>query len=256
MFEIDLDGRVAIVTGGSRGIGRACVEALTAAGARCVVAYRDPARASDVAALIDGITRLGGEAVEFCGDLTQPAVCRDLMDAAVRNFGALHIVVNNAGLWRRAEIATMTEEQLLETLDLNLKAVFRLTQQSAKAMAKMPAGGVLIQIASTAGERGEAHYSHYAAAKGAVIAMVKSLARELGPRIRINAVSPGWIETEMTAAALAPAERRAIEAALPLRRIGLPQDVANAVVFLASDLAQWMTGAVLRVNGGGVLGED
>ncbi len=256
MLEIDLENRVAVVTGGSRGIGRACDETLAQAGARCVIGYHDPRSAEEVDSMVEEIGRLGGEAVAYCGDLTVGANCREIVDLAVRNFGAVHVVVNNAGMWRRAEFETMTEAQLLETVELNLKTVFRVTQFAAKVMRNQPHGGTIIQIASTAGERGEAHYSHYAATKGATIAMVKSLARELGPRIRVNCVSPGWIETDMTADALQGDQRRSIERSIPLGRVGQPTDVANAVAYLSSDLASWVTGTVLRVNGGAVLVDE
>lgn len=256
MLDIDLEGRVAVVSGGSRGIGQACVHKLAQAGAKVVIGFNDPDRGPEVDETLAELERLGTEGVSFCGDLTQPEACRDLIDLAQTRFGALHILVNNAGIWRRGELDVLDEEALLSTIDLNLKAAFRLTQRAARLMGKQRSGGTIIQVASTAGERGEAFYSHYAATKGAMIAMVQSLARELAPRIRVNAVAPGWIETDMTEAALAGRGRSAIESLIPLGRIGQPDDVANAVAFLASELSAWITGSVLRVNGGGLIGSD
>lgn len=253
MLEIDLEGRVAVVSGGSRGIGLACVEKLALAGARVVIGFHDPDRGPEVDRTLEELERLGTEGVSYCGDLTDPDHCRNLIDLAQKKFGALHILVNNAGVWRRGALETLDEEGLLQTIDLNLKAAFRLGQRASRLIGKQPRGGSIIQIASTAGERGEAYYSHYAATKGALIAMVKSLARELAPRIRVNAVSPGWVETEMTQDTLTGPDRKAIERGIPLGRVGQPEDIAHAVAFLASDLSAWTTGAVLGVNGGGLL---
>ncbi|MEM7261994.1 MAG: glucose 1-dehydrogenase [Planctomycetota bacterium] len=253
MLQIDLSGQVAVVTGGSRGIGRACVETLAKAGARVVFGYRDGERQREVEAVVAEVERGGSQAVAYQSDLREPGAAAALVDLAQSTFGSIDVVVNNAGVWERASLTAMADEALRETVDLNLEAMFRVTQAAVRHMQGQVSGGRVIQIASTAGERGEAQFSHYAASKGATIAMVKSLARELAPKIRVNAVSPGWVDTEMTAGELTGNRRVEVEQSIPLGRVGRPVDIANAVAFLASDLSSWVTGATLRVNGGSLL---
>ncbi len=249
---IDLSGRAAVVTGGSRGIGEAICVALAHAGADVAFGYRaDDDAAQAVAGKIRG---LGRQALSVRGDMASMADCRALFEAAAQAFGGVDILVCNAGVWKRAPIETMTEQQWRASMAVNLDAVFNICRLAAGHMKRRKTGKIIV-VGSTAGQRGEAYYAHYAAAKGAVIAFVRSLAAELGPdQINVNCVAPGWVRTDMTAGVFADAAfTQATEASIPLQRIAEPEDVAGPVLFLASDLARHVQGAVLNVNGGSVL---
>jgi len=247
---IDLKGKVALVTGGSRGIGRATCVLLARAGADVVVSYLRNQQAAQ--ATVDAVQAEGQTAIAVGGDLSTGA--EDLFDQATTCFGKLDIVVVNAGLWKRAPIENMTAEMWRETMAANLDSAYHTCHQAARVM-KAQGSGKLILIASTAGQRGEAEFSHYAASKGAMIAMTRSLGSELGPfGINVNCVAPGWVITDMTTPVFADAAYRAsVEASIPLRRIATPEDIAGPVLFLASDLSRHLQGSVLSVNGGSVL---
>lgn len=251
-LSIDLRGRVALVTGGSRGIGRACCRMLAAAGARVAINYRsDEAAAAEVA---EGIRADGGEAIALRADVARRDEASRLVEGSVRAFGGLDVVVNNAGIWTRAGIETMDDGVLEETIGINLLACFHVTRAAVPHLKRSAAGGRLIFISSTAGQRGEAFHSHYAATKGALISLTKSLAAELAPdRILVNCVAPGWVDTKMTAEALAGAGRDGIASVIPLGRPGAPEEIAGCVLFLASDLATFVQGEILNANGGAVL---
>src|SRR5262245_30293426 len=229
---MNIDGRAALVTGGSRGIGRACCLMLAEAGARVAVNYRSDEKAA--ASVVDSIRASGGEAVAIQADVADPASAAALVDRAASSFGRLDIVVNNAAVWTDGSIDTITDETLSETIDINLKGCFHVSRAAVPHLRRVNAGR-LIFISSTAGQRGEAGHSHYAASKGAQISLTKSLAPELAPHgILVNCVAPGWVETEMNLRPFAGEGRRSIERTIPLGRVATPEEIAGAVVFLAS----------------------
>jgi 3-oxoacyl-[acyl-carrier protein] reductase len=177
-----------------------------------------------------------------------------MVGTTVRRFGSLDVLVANAGIWKEAAIETMTDSQWRETIRFNLDSIYACSREAARVMLKQKRGTIIL-VSSTAGQRGEPFYSHYAATKGAIIAMTKSLAAELGPRgIRVNCVAPGWVATDMTAHTLSdPRERRKIRQVNPLGRVASPDEIAGPILFLASDLATYINGEILNVNGGSVL---
>ena len=250
-LRLDLSSRAALVTGGSRGIGRAVSELLARAGARVAVNYRTDASAASQT--VAGIRSRGGEAVAVAGDVSDPGQARGLVERAASAWGRLDILVDNAGIWEQDEAGAWSVEVWDRTLATNVRGVFLVTDAAIPHLEKT--GGAIVLVSSTAGQRGEARHSAYAASKGAVISYAKSLAAELGPRgVRVNCVAPGWVETDLTRDTLAdPAARREIERSIPLGRVALPEDAAGAVLFLVSDLARHVQGEVLNVNGGSVL---
>jgi len=252
MVGIDLAGRVALVTGGSRGLGRAASLALARAGADVAVNYvRDAKAAREVASQCE---EHGVRAVPLKADVASSAEVKRLFAGVAENLGRLDILVANAGIWKGAAIEKMTDSQLAETLDLNVRGVFYCCREAVPLMRKA-GGGRIILVASTAGQRGEAFHSHYAASKGAVISLTKSLASELAAdRILVNCVAPGWFDTDMSRPSLSkPEVGEQIVATIPLGRVGRPEEFAGAVLFLASELSTFVTGEILNVNGGAVL---
>jgi 3-oxoacyl-[acyl-carrier protein] reductase len=248
---IELRGRSALVTGGSRGIGRACCLALARAGARVAVNYRVETPSANL--LVEEIEAAGGEAFALSADVAQRADAEMLVDETVARFGGIDILVNNAGIWKGSPVEEISDGEWQEMLGINLTGPFHCVRAAVPAM-KEARSGRIVNIASTAGQRGEALHVHYAATKGAVIAMTKSLAVELAPfGILVNAVAPGWTVTDMTREDLLGPRRDAILKTIPLGRAGTAEDVAGAVLFLCSDLATFVTGEVLNVNGGSVL---
>ena len=249
--SIDLSPRTALVTGGSRGIGRATAELLAAAGAKVAVNYRrDDRRAEE---FVRQVRSAGGEALALAGDLSRPEEARQLVRDVLAAWGRLDVVVNNAGIWEEDRAGAGDLDTWDRTFAVNVRGAFVLTDAAIGPIEKE--SGSIVFVSSTAGQRGEARHSAYAASKGALISYTKSLAAELGPRgIRVNCVAPGWVDTEMTAEALGDAESRAeIERSIPVGRIARPEDVASAILFLVSDLARHVQGEVLNVNGGSVL---
>ena len=250
---IDLSGKAAIITGASRGIGAATSIALAGAGAYGITInyHRDRDAATRVAARCK---ELGAEVLTIRADVSRPAAIEKMVNRTLERFGALDILIANAGIWKEAPIESMTERDWDETIDVNLKSIYASCHEAARAMLPRRRGTIIL-ISSTAGQRGEPFYSHYAATKGAIIAMTKSLAAELGPRgIRVNCVAPGWVATDMTVEALNdPRERRRIRELIPLGRVATPSEIAGPILFLASDLASHVNGEVLNVNGGSVL---
>ena len=223
---LELSGTRAVVTGGTRGIGAATVALFRRAGAEAIAVAKSTH-----------------------GDLTDPDVCR----RAAASVGApVHALVVNHGLWivEEAPLASMTAAQWRRTMDANLDSVFHVIQAFAPLI---PEGGSIVLVASTAGQRGEAFHADYAASKGAMIALVKSLEVECAPGIAVNCVAPGWVDTEMCAESFAGEGREAIAATIPLHRVATADDIAGPIVFLLSDLARHMTGEILNVNGGSVL---
>jgi len=249
---LTLAGKSALVTGGSRGIGRAVCILFGRLGARVAVNYvRDEAAAD---ATVAAVRAAGGEAFAARADVSEETEAARLVDETVSRFGSLDVVVANHGIWKRASIDAMTPAQWDETLRVNLGGVYAVVHHAARQMVPRRAGSMVL-IASTAGQRGEAHHAHYAASKGAILAFTKSVAAELAPHgIRVNAVAPGWVLTDMTRAVLEdPVLAAAALRPIPLGRPGTPEEIAGPVAFLASDRASFIYGEVLCVNGGAVM---
>jgi len=247
---IDLKGKSALVTGGSRGIGAACSKALAAAGARVALNYRVERAIAE--RLAREIGESGGEAFAVGADVAVPSEVEMLIDEVVARHGRLDLLVTNAGIWRGVPIDEISDGEWNEMIGTNLTGVFNVIRAAVPIM--KGGGGRIVTISSTAGQRGEAGHAHYAATKGAVISLTKSLATELAADgIATNCVAPGWVETDMTTEALSGEQREAILAAIPLARAGRAEEIAAAVLFLASDLASYVNGEVLNVNGGSVL---
>lgn len=251
VVSIDLTGRHALVTGGSRGVGRAVALMLARAGAGVGIAYGDRHEAArEVVRLIE---QQGVPAWSHAGDLSDPDEAERLFARAIDEFGSLDIFVGNAGIWPpdHVPVAQMAEAQWRRTLATNLDAIFYCTREAARVMS---AQGRIVLVGSTAGQRGEAGHADYAASKGALMSFVKSICIELAPAdITVNCVAPGWIDTEMAAQPYAAGGRAQIEAGIPLGRVASPDDVAGPVVFLCSQFARHITGEVVNVNGGSVL---
>ncbi len=245
-----LKERVAIVTGASRGLGRAIALGLGSAGAKVVVNYAgSTAKAEDVVA---EITAAGGQAIAVQADVSLQSDVARLVEHTVQTFGRVDILVNNAGITRDNLILRMKEDDWDTVLNTNLKAMFLTTKAVSKLMLKQR-GGKIINLTSVVGLTGNAGQANYAAAKAGVIGFTKSMAKELGSRsITVNAVAPGFMQTDMTVS-LGEEVRSAMLASIPLGRPGLPQDVAEVVVFLASDGANYITGQTINVDGGMVM---
>jgi 3-oxoacyl-[acyl-carrier protein] reductase len=197
---------------------------------------------------------LGSEAIAVRCDVSKRRSVEKMVGSAVDRFGTLDVLVANAGIWKPAAIESMSEREWRETLEINLDSIYACSREAARVMLEKKRG-TMILVSSTAGQRGEPFHSHYAATKGAVIAMTKSLAAELGPRgITVNCVAPGWVQTDMTEDALRdPKQRRKIRELIPLGRVATADEIAGPIVFLASDLASHINGEILNVNGGSVL---
>jgi 3-oxoacyl-[acyl-carrier protein] reductase len=259
-LSLVLDGKVALITGGSRGIGAETVRLFCQAGARVVFSYRQAREQAQAQ-----VAECGGSdrcaAIEQ--ELSTPADGRALVAAAVATFGRLDALVVNHGIWPPddAPIAQMSDEQWRRTLGVNLDSVFGLVQAAVGQMNKQAAHasgearGHIVLISSTAGQRGEAYHADYAVTKGALISLTKSLSSELAPTgIRVNCVAPGWAATDMTTATLAdPTTGPKIAATIPLGRVASPREIAGPVLFLCTPLAGFISGEVLNVNGGAVL---
>jgi 3-oxoacyl-[acyl-carrier protein] reductase len=243
----ELDGRIALVTGGSRGIGAAICDELAAAGAVVAVNY---ARNADAAAAVcERIAAAGGTAHAVQGDIGSAAGAAALVEHVESEIGPICALVNNAGITRDDLIMRLSEESWREVIDTNLGGAFFTCRAVARPMMKRRAGAI-VNMSSIVGVRGNAGQTNYAASKAGLLGLTKSLAKELGSRgIRVNAIAPGYIATELTDA-LPEAARDAILGATPLGRLGEPEDVARAVRFLVSDAAAFVTGDVLAVDGG------
>lgn len=251
--KLSLQGQVALITGGSHGIGAATVQLFVRAGARVVFNYlRAKAEAEQIA--------------EACGrdlchpvqaDLNGTVAAESLVRSAVERFGALDALVVNHGIWPPEDVGidAMSDKQWHNTVAVNLDSAFALTKHAVARMKRQAHGGSVVLISSTAGQRGEAGHCDYAATKGALISMTKGLSTELAPfGIRVNCVAPGWVDTSMTAGTLAaPQRRQQIHSTIPLRRVGTPDEIAAPILFLCTQHAAFITGEVLNVNGGAVL---
>jgi 3-oxoacyl-[acyl-carrier protein] reductase len=239
--------RVALVTGGGRGIGRSCAVALAGEGAHVAIGDVDPTLLDDA---LNAIEAAGGEGAAFEMDVTDRRQIDRVVNAVCDRFGRIDILVNNAGIYEILSFEEITEEQWDRLLAVNLKGVFLCSQAVVGGM-KAQRGGRIINMSSSAGKTGGVLCgAHYAVSKAGIISLTKSLAREVGPYgITVNAIAPGRIATPMIAAA-SEEENEAMRQQTPLRRLGTPADVAQAVVFLASDDAGYITGEVIDVNGG------
>jgi len=248
---IDLSGKNAIVTGGSRGVGRATALLLARAGANVGIGYRT--REAEAEAVVEELRGHGVHAWAQAGDLGRPEDVEALFMRADDAFDGLDIFVANHGIWPVDDVALadMGDEQWHRTVAVNLHAVFYASRAAARRLRQ---DGRLVLVGSTAGQRGEAYHGDYAATKGALISLVKGVCVELGARgITVNCVAPGWIDTEMAQPALGGGARASIEAGIPLGRLASAEDVAGPILFLCSDLGRHVTGEILNVNGGAVL---
>ncbi len=271
-MNLRLDSKVALITGGSRGIGAAAVREFVAAGAKVVFNYHSAQAQAD--ALVHELGEAGCRAVK--SDLSTTEAARELVAATVAAFGRIDILVANHGIWPPADAAIdkMSDEQWHKTIAVNLDSVFALIKHSVGQMKKqsalsakpstgaeqkktdaLPAAGHIVLISSTSAQRGEPFHCDYSATKGALISMVKGLSSELAPhRIYVNAVAPGWVDTEMSAPALNdPPTRDEIFGSIPLGRVGTPEEIAGPILFLCTKYASFITGEIFNVNGGAVL---
>ena len=247
----NLEGKTAVITGASRGIGRAA--AIMFAEAGCNVAVNFVSNEKAATEVVDRIRQAGGRALPVKSDVSIKSEAERLIRSTIAEFGAVDILVNNAGIWKEAAIDTMTEGELNEMLAININGVFFPTTAVVPHMKQRRMGNI-IHIASTAGQRGEAFHSHYAATKGAVISLTKSLAPELAPHnIRVNCVAPGWVDTDMSHEELSAPDAQRHLRLIPLGRPGSAEEIAGPILFLASNLSTFITGEILNVNGGAVL---
>lgn len=249
---LSLQGRVAVVTGGSRGIGRAVVLRLAELGASVVINYlQDQSAAKEAAGEAE---QLGARTLLVRADVSRVDEAERLVSAVVEEFGRLDILVCNAGIWEGAPVEEISEESWDRVLEINLKGTWAVCRAAVPQMKRQGSGRIVI-VSSTAGQRGETNYSNYAASKGGQISFTKSLATELAPfGINVNAVAPGWVDTEMNTGVFGDQDyRQSIEKAIPLGRLASADDVAHPIVFLCTEWARHITGEVLNVNGGSVL---
>jgi len=251
-MQLSLASKVALITGGSRGIGAAAVRMFVQAGAKVAFNYQAAKMQAE-----DLVRELGaGNCRAIQSDLLTTEAAEQLVSSAIAAFGRLDILVANHGIWPAEDVPIdrMSEEQWRRTVAVNLDSVFALVKHTVGQMKKQ-GGGHIVLVSSTAGQRGEAFHCDYAATKGALISMVKGLSTELArDNIRVNCVAPGWVDTDMSAAALNdPATREKIFAGIPLGRVGTPDEIAAPILFLCTPHAGFITGEVFNVNGGAVL---
>ena len=256
-MNLSLNGKVALITGGSRGIGAAAVRMFVESGARVVFNYQKAKAPAEKL-----MQELGQDnCAAVASNLSGTESARELVAAAVQRFGRLDILVVNHGVWPPDDVPVdqMSEQQWHNTIAVNLDSVFALVKHSVAQMKKQQrsdsATGHIVLVSSTAGQRGEAFHADYAATKGAVISMVKGLSTELAPdKIYVNCVAPGWVNTDMSAPSLGdPKTRDTVLAKIPLGRVGTPQEIAGPILFLCTPHSGFITGEIFNVNGGAVL---
>jgi len=244
-------GKTAIVTGASRGVGRATALRLAEAGANVVVNYLSQEEAANET--VRECEKFGASAIAVQGDVSVWQDAQNLAQKAIEKFGAIDLLVLNAGIWEGAPIEEMSEDLWNRVLNTNLKAAWAMTKACVPSMKKQPSGAIVL-VSSTAGQRGEANYSNYAASKGGQISFTKALASELCPKIRVNCVAPGWIETAMVRPVFEDETYKAsVINAIPLKRMATTDDIALSICFLLSDWSRHITGEILNINGGSVL---
>lgn len=248
---ISLKNKNVLVTGGSRGIGKACVELFLEVGANVAFTFQSANDEADKL-IADSVGDL--KLRQYKLNLADAIEIDQVIRSVLIDFGNIDVLVNNAGIWKEAAIDKMTLEQWNEMMNVNLTSTYLITKFLVPEMKKNKFGRI-INIASTAGQRGEAFHSHYAASKGGMISLTKSLASELGQfNITVNCVAPGWVFTDMTTESLADNETyKKVLGDIPLNKIAKPEEIAGPVIFLASNLASHITGEILNVNGGSVL---
>lgn len=244
-------GKTVVITGASRGVGRATAVRFAEAGAQVVVNYlSNDAEARETVRLCEAKNT---RAVIAQGDAAKLADAEKIRRIAVENFGRVDVLVVNAGIWKGAPVDEMSEDLWDAVLDTNLKSGWAMSRALVPEIKKQDSGAIVL-VSSTAGQRGEANYSNYAASKGGQISFTKALATELAPRIRVNCVAPGWIETAMVRPVFEDAEyKERVLSQIPLHRVATTDDVALSICFLASDWARHITGEILNINGGSVL---
>lgn len=249
---INLSGRTTIITGGSRGIGAASAIMFAEAGADIAINYHSNEEAAR--SIHSKVEKMGRKCYFAKADFSLAQDVSRFLDGVMDAFGRVDILVNNHGIWNDGPIAEMTEETWDEIMRVNLKSFYLLCSKTVKIM-KNQGGGRIINLSSTAGQRGEPFHSHYAATKGAIISFTKSLAVELAEEnILVNCVAPGWVDTDMNNDVFADDEiKRKIIESIPLKKIPPPKDIAGPILFLASELSNHITGEVINVNGGAVL---
>lgn len=245
-----LTGKTAIVTGGARGIGRAVALTLAAAGANIVINYTRSSKEADE--VINEAKKLGVSALALKADVSKDKEIENLVKQVLNDFGSIDILVNNAGITRDNLLIRMSEKDFMDVIDINLKGAFICTKHVSKVMIKQRSGKI-INIASVVGVMGNAGQSNYSASKAGLIGFTKSIAKEIAKRgINVNAVAPGYINTDMTASLPDKVKEEFIDA-IPLSRAGMPQDIANAVLFLSSEYSDYITGQVIHIDGGMVM---
>lgn len=243
-----LKGKVALITGGVRGIGKAISLCFAKAGAKIAVNYTSDKSEADAQKLVEEINALGVKAIAIKADVSQLEQAQKLIDQALGTFGQLDILVNNAGITKDMLLLRMKEEEFDQVLAVNLKGVFNCSKVATKAMLKT--GGSIINMSSVVGLNGNAGQSNYAASKAGIIGFTKSVAKEFASRnIRVNAIAPGFIQTDMTEV-LSDKVKEEIMKQIPMKRLGITEEVAQVALFLASDCSSYVTGEVIRVDGG------
>lgn len=249
---IRLDGRKVLITGGSRGIGRAAALLFARAGADVAISYATNRKAADE--VVREVEALGRRSLAYKAEMSSREDVYGMVGDILSKWGELDTLVNNAGIWTYLEMGRMDESVYRETIGVNVDGVFYGIDAVVPAM-KERGRGWIVNVTSTAGVRGEAFHSHYAASKGALHSLTKSLAVELAPfGIRVNCVAPGWVDTDMSAPSFSdPDFKEKVRLSIPLKRIPPAEDIAGPILFLASDLARHITGEILDVNGGAVL---
>ena len=244
-------GKTAIVTGASRGIGRATALRFAEAGANVVVNYFQ--REAEAVSVVRECQAFGVKAIAVQADVSKIDEAERLNQTAIREFGGVDIVVANAGIWEGDAVEKMSEDVWDRVIDANLKGTWTVCRAAIPHF-KENGGGTIVIVSSTAGQRGEAGYSNYAASKGGQISFTKALSNELAPKIRVNAVAPGWVDTGLNDAVFDdPAFVARVVDGIPLKRVATADDIALSIVFLASDWSRHITGEVLNINGGAVL---
>ncbi|MCF7801898.1 MAG: glucose 1-dehydrogenase [Candidatus Marinimicrobia bacterium] len=249
---INLTGQIVLITGGSRGIGAAAAKIFAQAGADvAITCHKNTDAARKVAAEVADI---GRRAIILTGDVADPDVAKQHVALTLEQLGRLDVLVNNAGIWNYSTTGDTPVAVWDELMAINLRGVFNYCNAAVPVMRRQK-GGNIVNVSSTAGQRGEAFHSHYAASKGGMNAYTKSLSTELAPyNIRVNAVAPGWVDTGLNDEVFAdPSNKEAIRNSIPLERIASAEDIAAPIVFLASEMARHITGEILNVNGGSVL---